>query len=1000
MIAAQPKASVFTIAPGLSFVEALAEGILGEAAGDAEALARVRVLLPTRRACRSLSDAFLRLTDGKPTLLPQMMPLGDVDADELLVEGALDLLSDSPLSLPPAIDTGRRTLLLAKLVLAKENDQPPDQAVRLAGELAKLLDQITTERLDLGALGELVPKGELSEHWQQTLDFLDILHHHWPDVLKSEGAIDPAERRNRLLEARRISWLETPPDTPIIAAGSTGSIPATADLLAAIAALPAGRVVLPGLDLDTPDDVWQSLGPGHAQSGMARLLKHMKIGRADVQPWPWSGPGKETSTARAALINRALVPAAGAHLWREAALPDGDALDGVQVIDAPTPQDEAEAIALVMRQTLETPEKTAALITPDQNLARRVIAELGRWNITVESSAGQPLAKTPPGAFFEQVAEAAASGLQPVALLACLKHPLAKAGSDDDQFRRNVRAMEVGLLRGPRPGGGLKGLENAFRVMQGDERKLRRLAKMGLSATAIRDVLAHINETIGPFAEALAGGKVDGSILLRLHVRAAESLAGELWAGEAGAALVSFINETLGTIDELGPVRGADYAPLLGALMAGRVVRTPYARHPRLFIWGLLEARLQRADVTILGGLNENTWPPEAKASPWMSRPMMRAFGLPLPERRIGLTAHDFTQAFSAPEVVLTRAARVEGTPQVPSRWLVRLETLLEGTASGEAFATAKAGPWLDWARQLNHTESQPCEPPLPKPAVELRPRALSVTRIETWIRDPYAIYARHVLGLEPLDALDAEPGAADRGTLIHDAMERFIRANMDSFPDDLEKAEAELLRIGGDVFRETASSPAVRAFWWPRFQRIARWFVVEEKARRDAGQHPLVVVGRGELAVNNGEQDFTLSARADRIDANVAGALVIIDYKTGEPPTKPMVETGLNPQLPLEAAIALGGGFSEIQKPRGVAELVYIKLAGGLKAGKVTRLKLDAEEAAEVALTRLKGLVALFDKETTPYPPRLRPMKERPIGDYDHLSRFKEWGSAEGESE
>jgi len=1004
-------AKVYTIAPDKSFVDELATGILAQVGTAPEALAQVKVLLPTRRACRALRDTFLRVSDGAPMLLPQMLPLGDVDEEDLALEHAnLSTAGiDDALALPPAISATKRIVLLARLVMAKDSDTTPDQAVRLAGELAQLVDQVHTEGLDLSRLADLVVRDDLSKHWQKTVDFLEILGTLWPALLEQMGHIDPAQRRDALLRARAKAWHLNPPQTPIIAAGSTGTIPATAELLKVVASLPQGALVLPGLDQHTDNDVWANLDATHPQYGMAQLLHKIGLTRAQVLPWntaPGQAPDHTPASIhpRTALLHMALAPAEATHLWQSAAPISPQALEGVVRLDAPSPREEATAIALILRRTLQTPHKTAALITPDRSLARRVAVELGRWGVEVDDSAGTPLDQTPPGAFFNLLADMAAGGFQPIDLLACLKHPLASGeamGLDAAALRSAVRALEIALLRGPRPGEGLKGLEDLHRVFLHDARAAQRFARHGLAQKDIRAVIQLLRDQVEPFAQALQNPQANAAQLLRLHadvaVKLSQGLERSLWASEAGEALSAFVAEAFEALGALDPLPGDLYPALIQALMAGRAVRPRYARHPRLFIWGPLEARLQHADHVVLGGLNEGSWPPETDASPWMSRPMMRQFGLPLPERRIGLSAHDFVQAFSASKIYLTRSERSGGSPQVPSRWLVRMKTLL---ANDDALREPNDENWLAWAEALTRTDgpAQPIKPPCPKPPVTARPNRLSVTQVETWIRDPYAIYARKILRLEPLDDIEADPGAADRGIVVHKALERFIKAHMEALPEDDAKAEAELVEIGKQVFDEYIANPGVRAFWWPRFKRIAAWFIGFERQRRAAGFVPVLIEQSGQIDIDGLTGPFTLTCQADRIDRDAAGGLSLIDYKTGQPPSTPQVECGLTPQLPLEAVIAQGGGFQDLKSNADISGLLYVRLSGGRVAGEQKPIKLDGNQASQDAYERLVQMVHKYGDAETPYLSHPRPMFQSRFGDFNHLARVKEW-SAGGEA-
>jgi ATP-dependent helicase/nuclease subunit B len=981
-----PLPSVQTIPPGSPFVDALAAGLMAQYGTTPDKLAQVAVLLPTRRACRSLREAFLRLSDGTPLLLPRMTPLGDVDEDELSLSGWEEVGTENTFEAPEAVSSLKRQLLLTRLVMAFEKGQATiDQAARLAGELGVLLDQVQTERLTLDELNRLVPEDlNLSKHWEITLSFLKILTDLWPDALAEQGCVDAALRRNILLEAQAELWLSNPPNHPVIAAGSTGSIPATADLLKVVSQLPQGTVVLPGLDIDADDVTWQALEPSHPQFGMARLLEHFEIQREDVSLW--QAPRiVETDPARSWLINRALLPAEATDLWKEKNAPDPSVLEGVAVVNCPGPQEEASAIALIMRRQLEEDGRTAALVTPDRGLARRVAAELSRWEIEVDDSAGIPLAQTPPGAFLRLTARMAEDGLSPVSLLAALKHPLASGGQITVAFRARIRELELAVLRGPRPGAGVDGISTA----------------LGSKRSEFENILSPLEKALQPFMDLLEGTHPLRDFL-KAHIAMAEQLAAtntesgaaKLWVGEAGENAAGFVAELAEAAPDLDPIPGRSYAALLDTLMAGRAVRPRYGQHPRLNIWGLMEARMQHADIVILGGLNEGTWPPEAPANPWMSRPMLQTFGLPQPERRIGLTAHDFTQAFAAPEVIITRSVRVEGTPTVPSRWLLRLENLLGKTQAQQL--NNNGAKWIHWQSLLD-TPSLKTNilPPAPRPPVSARPRKLSVTQIETWMRDPYGVYARHILKLKALPVLDADPGAADYGTFIHEALDAFLQKFGNAVPAD---SYEHLLEMGKNAAAVHLKRPGVRAFWWPRFERIAAWFIVTEKARR-RDLKSIASEVQGSHLIEAPAGPFCLTAKADRIDTLVDGTLSIIDYKTGAPPSAKEVAAGFAPQLPLEAVIAEAGDFTGLVKAR-VSALDYWRLTGGEPAGERKTAGKEIDDLVKATREGLQNLIHRFDFEDTPYEARPHPQHAPRYSDYEHLARVKEWSAITGGDE
>jgi ATP-dependent helicase/nuclease subunit B len=996
----------YTIPPGAAFVDALAAGVMNECGGDPLALARYTILLPTRRAGRALREAFLRVTGGRPLLLPRLLALGDVEAEAELAGEAPGL---DTVELPPAIAEPRRLLLLARRILdwnagldeARRTEMTPDHAVRLAAELARLIDRVQTERLSFDALAALAPL-ELARHWEQTLEFLKLVTAHWPPILDGEGCLDPADRRNRLLDGLAEAWTARPPAGPVIAAGSTGSVPATADLFAVIATLPKGRVVLPGLDCAADDESWAAIleDQTHPQHGMARLLDRLEVSRADVKVWPHEGYRHATAEARAALLAEALRPADTTDRWQalgdfattaRAALRGKAPAETVTRIVCPGDREEGEVIALVLRHALETDGKTAALVTPDRRLARRVASSLRRWGVEIDDSAGMPLDKTVPGVFLRQVADMVAAGFAPVVLLAACKHPLAASGMATAAMRRAARLLERRVLRGPKPAPGLAGLRAA-------------LAECGAGAGEMAEMtrlIAAIAAAVAPLAEACGRRTVALRDLIVAHVESAERFAAtdaedgaaRLWSGEAGDALAEFVNGLLRAADALPAIPPASYPDMLDALMGGQAVRPRYGRHPRLNIWGPLEARLQQADLVVLGGLNEGVWPGDPSPDPWMSRPMQKQFGLPLPERRIGLAAHDFVQLAAAREVVLTRAEKTDGTPTVPSRWLLRLETVLRGCGADADFAPDAR--WLGLQKGLN-APGEKIEPkaPSPRPPVAARPRRLSVTRIETWMRDPYSIYAREILRLRPLDPLEADPGAAERGTMIHKALDDFIGQHPGALPAD---ADRLLIALGEEAFGAALARPAVRAFWWPRFVRIARWFVDQEREER-AGivSSRTEVAGRIDLAAPAGP--FTLTAHADRIDRRVEGALSIIDYKTGTVPSEKQIKAGYAPQLPLEAVIASAGGFEGVPGTP-VGRLAHWRLSGGEPAGTVREVKEDVPTLAAEARDRLAKLIAAFDDPETPYVSTPEPDWPLPYPEYDHLARLREWLGNGGES-
>ncbi len=984
-------AGVATIAAGEPFLEVLARWLLER--GE-EALGRTLLLLPTRRACLAARAAFLKVAGGRTLLLPRLAPVGEPDEAELVVDPELAL------DLPPALAPLRRRLLLTRLVLARD-PLPLEQAIRVAGELEALLDELQTEEVGLDRLDRIVPE-ELAEHWQRILRFLSILREAWPALLAEEGALEPIERRRRLLDALAARWTARPPDRPVIAAGITGSVPAVARLLAVVARLPQGLVVLPGLDRELSAAERAALGPAHPQAILVRTLDRLGASLEEVGELGTATRAAVSAhgTARAALWRRVVhTPGPRATPADEPPLPEA-ALDGLELVEARDPGEEATAIAVRLREVLETPERRAILVTADRNLARRVAAELTRWGIEVDDSAGTPLDQTPPGTFLLLTARLLVEDASPVALLAALRHPLAQGGRGRREFRRRVRALERALLRGPRVAGGLPGLLRALHDLP-EDRWAVPVAKAELSAW-----LEELSRAAEPARALAAASEAEPVALLDAHLGFAEWLArdeagriDELWAREAGEAARSFVVELRDALPVLERVPATAWPALLAVLMAGRAVRRRAPGHPRLAILGPLESRLQTADLVWVGGLAEGVWPATVQSGPWLNRKMREALGLPPVEQAIGIAALDLVHAASAPAVVLSRALKDEtGAPRTASRWLVRLQATTARAGLRERLRAGTAA--LAWAARLDEPAGawpRPAPRPAPRPPARARPRELWVSDLRELLRDPYRHYARRILGLEPLAPIDAEPGGAERGILLHEILAEWARLGADRLPDNL---VAALREIGRRRFAAEAHHPQVLALWWPRFERVAV-ALAEWQARRLAEVARVWAELEGAIRLDGPAGPFRIRARADRIEIGRDGRLSILDFKSGRLPDKRDVEGGREPQLALEAWIAAEGGFPEV--PAGLpAELLLVPLSGREPGPDPVDLAaaLDPGGLVEQARAGISRLLAHFADPTTAYRPIPRPEIARGDDPFDHLARTAEWWGAEAAGE
>lgn len=991
----RPRPRWLNIPAHRPFVDDLAQGLVDMLAPiGPEALSDAIVLTPTRRGGRSLTEAFVRAAKDRATLLPQIRALGDLEDGEAPFEPG-DLAAD----LPPAISPLRRRFELSRLIVDHAHLLERDaidlrEALDLAESLGAFLDSLQIEEARPPDRLDKLVHDDLAAHWAASARFLTIATDLWPARLAQLGLVDANVRRTLLLRRLAEQWRRNPPDRVLIAAGSTGTAPATADLLAVIASAPQGAVVLPGLDQDLDDKAWEQVGEAHPQGALKRLIERAGVTRADVAPWPCGESAAQAlrGRSRRRVINEALRPAEATSDWlRQIAQMasegdvggDGLIAEGLQGVTLITAQDEVEAAdlaALALRETLETPNATAALVTPDAGLARRVSAVLTRWGVEADNSAGHPLSARPVGVLIGLVARIAADPFNPVLMLAIAKHRFARLGYPDLALAGRIKIIEERALRGVRP--------------QSRDQLLSRLEKWPeAQAVAVR-----LLDCIGTAANPFAAGPIPAPQAMRAIAEAMEQLAldergtpGDLWAGADGENAAALIASVISDADQLPETDAAGFASLIERLTADAVVRSGGATHGRLRILGAMEARLVRADRLILAGLEEGVWPQAARLDPFLSRSMRSDLKLPPPERRIGLAAHDFAQAACAPEAILITSARRDGQPAVKSRWLWRLETL----AKGAGLAIESGAERRAWRSKLDAPlhppppDLRPAERPAPHPPLSARPRELPVTAIETWVRDPYAVYAKHILRLKPLERPDQPLDNRTRGSAIHRAAEAFAkawpittRAPSDAFVtfylDELTAAGAS----AAELVREAALAQGAGAF-----------MAAFERTRRSSGAYVFVEQSGG-MTISASGGAFRLTARADRIEAS-AGVAHILDIKTGAPPSRKEVTTGFAPQLTLTAAIVASGGFAELGAVT-PGELVYVRLSGRPDTDDTFEMgRGETRALAEAALDGLTRLIARYNDPKATYASRIAVKFLTKPSDYDHLARLAEWSQA-----
>jgi ATP-dependent helicase/nuclease subunit B len=1027
--------NLFTIPAGAPFLEVLAQAMLEGRFGqvhdpdDPAAMARATLYLPTRRAARAFAACLSDKLGGQPLLLPRIMPLGDVDEAETALIGAGAWAQER---LGP-IDPLARRMILTRLVdawgrsanrshLRLDPAEPSlvpatlAEAYGLAGDLAALLDQMQTEGVPVERLGQL-DAARFDKVWQLNASFLAILGEAWPDILAERGACDPADFRNRMLAAERERLLSGAATGPIIAAGSTGTVPATARLLAAIARLPNGAVVLPGIDLDLARTGWDAIAsepaPSHPQAALHHLLETLQATREDIKTLGEPDAGR---TVRSRLLREALLPASVTQSWADLyerldATEAGLGFRNLRLVEAADERQEALAVAIALRETLEEPGRQAALITPDRGLAERVTVELKRWGVEVDDSAGLPLARWPAGSLLRLILEAALAQVTPAALVPLLAHPLCRLGLQREQVERGACALEIGLWRGEAVGRGLAGLHDHlahWTQLRGERHApgpRRRLTETDEAAAT--QVLNGLGGALSPLLEALF---LDEPSLVRVTQAAKAAIEAVsrdengnacAFAGHDGEALAGLFDD-LGAAQPDMPAGGRpqDFVAILDGLLAERVVRRTGGGHPRVKIWGLLEARLLEADHVVLGGLNETVWPPETKTDSFLNRPMRTELGLSPPERRIGQTAHDFVQALGAECVTLTRARKAGEAETIASRFWQRLKAVTPEPVWKDALH--RGNQLTRFASVLSAPAPvRPISRPAPRPPRALQPLSLSVTDVETLYRDPYQIHARKILKLDALDALLEDPTAQDRGSLLHEIVETFAATYPEQLPAD---ALGRLIAIGERKFQQFADAPEVRAFWWPRFLITAGHFIAWEERRRGDLARVAVEVFTGQRFPLSGGESLWLSGKADRVEITREPRLRIIDFKTGSAPTKAQVAKGFAPQLTLEAELAARAGFEGAVGPTPVEAVLYLKLHHDPKAwAKDKPLDFGDEPLVDVAARHLHKLLEHIEALRSgreAFLSRRAPDYIKFASPYDHLARVKEWSAAAGEDE
>ena len=968
-----PIPRLFGLAPGVDFPKSLVQGLLDRTKSKPpEFLSTIEIFVSTRRMQRRIRDIF---DSGPPRLLPRIKLITEI--------GDTTALKDLPFPVSKLQRRLELSQLVAELVHLQPDLAPRSAIFDLSDSLANLMDEMQSE----GVPPEVIQNLDVSDqsgHWDRSLTFILLVQKYFGQ--EADKHPDTEAHQRLVVDRLAKQWAINPPTHPIIIAGSTGSRGTTHLLMASVSKLPQGAVILPGYDFDLPSHVWSAMDDAlisadHPQFRFRTLHNSLNITNMDVQKWDNSPP---PSAARNRLVSLALRPAPVTDQWVSEGKFLSDlkcATENIALVEAPSVRVEALAIAVKLRECAAQ-GKTAALITPDRVLTRQVTAALDQWGIEPDDSAGLPLPLSAPGRFLLQIASLFGQVLTSEALLALLKHPLTHSGdAGRGDHLRWTRDLELFIRKNGPPFPTKQSLA-AWATTHQDDGRYAWVAWLG----NLLGGLEHIG----------AGKLIDS---LEHHISLASALAagpntkgsGELWEKPAGHIALEQVKELQQSAACGGVFSTFDYANLFRGVLNQSEVHDPTRPHPNIMIWGTLEARVQGADLVILGGLNDGIWPSAPNPDAWMNRPMRQKAGLLLPERQIGLSAHDFQQAICANEVWLTRSVRDSEAQTVPSRWLNRLTNLLNGlkeTGGLDAYNGMKrrGDKLLQLVKALDHVSVPiPLEKrPSPVPPVSAQPKSLSVTGIAKLIRDPYAIYAGKVLRLYPLDPIRQQPDAPLAGTVFHKILERYIGERRTTNHED---AKTHLMGIADNILETSAPWPAARRVWRSKLERVADWFLYGEEDRAAiASVFALEQQGKAKVEA----LDFTLTARVDRLDISDDGLVYVYDYKTGKPPTVSQ-QTEFDKQLLLIAAMVNSASF---------AGLTHTQVGGasfiGLGAKPViVPAPLDKTSPNEI-WAELETLIAAYTRGKKGYTSRRAMEKLGYTYDYDHLARYGEWDESD----
>ena len=997
------KQSLFTIAPHASFLEILANNILdgtllnGWDISSDFGLSDITIFLPTKKSRLELADIFNKKLNG--ALLPDIKTFGDEKEEESVFLPPNNLAPFDLEPLPKAISTIRRSLILSKLTQGylKEKPLSSSQVFALSSSLSSLIDDCHIEDVKIENLKNITPDN-LSENWQENLEFLKIAFDVLPHILKEENLIDIALLQKIKLQRQAENLENIYKNKPIIAAGSTGSVLATAKLLKAITKLKRGVVVFPSLDISLSNETLKTLSDkktnphSHPQYVLVETLKNLGAKLGDVKEL---APKKNTTRTNIIRSSLALMneSANWANIRKKYQDDIKTAFKDISFIGADNDELQARAIAFATYDFL-IKNKSVGIISPNRNLARRISVELKRFNIEVDDSAGTPLFHTPIMRFARQVITLVKGNFSSLDLVALLQNKFTHFALSRAEINKRAQWLEYALLRGQNPKEGIDGLRIALKQNLNNENPYAPLKLSEKQGEELSDLFDRLEITLNPLIVLFSNKKIKiaqfANVFERVILDIVKDENDDLKILQNWLQNLSKEDENINLEVDVFDIESS-----LQSLMANISSHAKTAFNAPVNIWGQLEARLQNKDLMILAGLNETIWPKIADPGVWLSRNMAVELGLEPKEKRIGQAAHDFEMALGNENVIISYAKRKGVDPIQPSRFLQRLSAFIGDEISQEC--QKKGDIWLEKALNIDFCENvTPALRPSPNPKKALRPKSLSVTEIETLMRSPYDIYAKYILNLKPLDPLGMKPDARNRGNIIHAIFEQFIKEKIDI---NSKEAFEDIMKIAKENFA-SLNNPSQEILHFKRFENIAREFIKFEKIRdKEIKKRNAEVKGNWKL--NGADPIFTLRGKADRIDILNNGELEILDFKTGSIPDAKDMRGFFAPQMLLEAAMAREGAFKNII-PAKIASLKYIKLSFSPKSFEITDYKFEKNTNLDLAVDKIierlsRHVHEYLLNDKTPMSARIFPnLNQKFIGNYEHLSRTGEWSLAD----